>query len=166
MIGGVAVVAIIIGGFVFVYGGQNFSGTPFSEATGNVPVAIAVPFTELAHGTQSDVSTRTNYLITSMSELDKLWEMVNATSTPPTVDFSSNYVAAVFAGQRMTGGYAIAVSKVADTQNRLVTITITSPDSSCMVTQSTTAPYQIVEIPKTSLPFTHEDQTSTTSCSQ
>jgi len=159
IVSGAVVVAVIVGTLLFLYGGENFSNKNYSIVT-------TVPFTELAHGTQSDVATRTNYLITSASELEKLWKMIDAKGNPPVVDFAKSAVAAVFAGQKMTGGYAIAVSKVTDAQDRVVTITLSSPDSTCLFTQSITAPYQIIKLPKTSLSFTHEDQTATTSCSQ
>lgn len=163
IIGGVAVVAIVIGVLVFLYG----DGINRPIGAYEIPLsAVVVPFTELMRGTQSNVSTRTNYLITSTNELEKLWKMINAGGKMPTVDFSQNYIAAVFAGQKMTGGYAISVTKVIDAQGRMVTVTLTSPGSACIVTQSTTAPYQIIELSKTSLPFTHEDQTTMTSCSQ
>jgi hypothetical protein len=123
-----------------------------------------VPFTELSRGAHSDVSTRTNYLITSTAELEKLWKMISASGKMPVIDFTKNNVAAVFAGQKMTGGYAIVVSKIMDVQDRLVTVTLTKPGSNCILTQSTTAPYQVIQLPKTSLQFTHEDQVTTTNC--
>ena len=156
IVGGISVVAIGIGVFVFLYGGKAFGVAPSTE--------IIVPFIELAQGTQSSVSRRTNYLITSESQLDELWNMTDAKGIPPTVDFTKNYVAGVFSGKEPTTGYAITVSKVMDVKSRIVTVTLVSPDTSCILAQSMTAPYQIISLPKTSLPFAHEDQTITVSC--
>ena len=162
---GVIVVSVAIGGLVFVYGGENFSGALPSEAINNNPItAVAVPFTELASGTQSNISTRKNYLITSASELQKLWGMIDVEGNPPAVDFTKNTVAAIFAGTEPTTGYAIAVSKVEDTNVRTVTVTLTKPGNSCVEGQLVTAPYVLIELSKTSLRFTHEDQVATNEC--
>jgi hypothetical protein len=166
MISGAAVVAIGIGVVVFLYGGENFSNTSPSTTNTAQLAVVAISFTKLAQGVKSTVSTRTNYLITSASELEKLWQMVDARGKTPVIDFTKNYVAAVFAGKVPTTGYAIAVSKVEDTNVRIVTVTLTKPESGCIEGQLITSPYALIELPKTSLQFTHEDQTATTNCSQ
>jgi len=166
VVGGIAVAAIIIGASLSLYGGNGFSNTSPSAAIENQPAAVIVPFTKLAQGVKSTVSTRTNYLITSASEFTKLWQMVDAKGKVPAVDFTKNDVVAVFAGQKMTGGYEITVSKVEDTNVRNVVVTLAKPGSDCVLTQSTIAPYQIIEIPKTTLTFAHIDQDTTINCSQ
>jgi hypothetical protein len=90
--------------------------------------------------------------------------MINATTTPPKVDFEKNAVIAVFAGQQPSTGYAIQVSKVVDSSARLVSITIAKPDDGCMNGQSLTTPYELVTILTTSLPLAHEDLSATTMC--
>lgn len=162
---GLALVAILIGVFMFLYGQGNLSG-PSSAAVSYTPTpaAVDVPFTPLAQGEQSTVSTRANYLITSKSELADLWKMVDARGQIPVVDFTTNNVIAVFAGKEPTAGYTIAVSKIQDTSTREVTVTLSAPGGSCVLAQKVTAPYQIVELPKTSLNFTHQDILTTTSC--
>ena len=163
MIVGVAVVGIAIGVFVFLYGGENFSNNPPPVPIENL-AAVEVPFTELASGTQSNIKKRTNYLITSIYGLEELWKLVDTKRKMPDIDFNKNYVIAVFAGQNPTSGYAISVSKVEDAQNRVVTITLISPGTSCVLAQSKTAPYQIIELSKTSLLFTHEDKATVSEC--
>jgi len=161
----VALVAIVIGVVVFLY--SSSSSTAPSSATGNNQAAVAVPFSPLVNGVHSNVQTRTNYLITSETELNKLWKMIDASGEMPNVDFNKNYVAAVFAGAKPTVGYSVQVSKVEDTADaRNVTVTLINPGSNCAEKSSVTAPYTLVELPKTSLPFTHEDQVTTINCSQ
>ena len=128
------------------------------------PAAVTVPFTALAEGPRSDVSSRVNYLITTQEELDALWELLKEPPPPPTVDFNTKVVAAVFAGKAPTTGYAITVAEGEDVDKRVVKIELTKPDESCVLAQSVTAPYQIIELPKTSLPFTHADTWVTKSC--
>ncbi len=123
-----------------------------------------VPFTTLAQGTDSTVASRTNYLITTQSQLAELWTFLKQPPPVPTVDFSSKVVAAIFAGELPTTGYSIAVAAVEDAGKRIVKVDIEKPDQSCVLAQSTTAPYQVVELPKTSLPFTHDDIWTTKVC--
>jgi hypothetical protein len=163
MIGGFAIAVIIVGISIFIRGGGGQVASP-SVATEALPVAVAVPFTELARGMQSDVKTRVNYLITSAEGLEKLWEMIDAAGTPPAVDFKKESVIAVFAGEKPTTGYAIEVVKVEDAIARTVSITLTKPGGSCVVGQAITAPYQVITVPLTTRSFAHEDVSTTTGC--
>lgn len=132
---------------------------------GHVGSTVAtVPFTTLATGAQSAVTSRVDYLITSQDQLTQLWTLLQEPPPVPTVDFSTQVVVAVFAGQAPTTGYGIAVAEVEDASSRIVKVELTKPDGSCVLAQSTTAPYQIVELPKTSLPFTHDDIWTTKAC--
>jgi hypothetical protein len=161
---GLALAVIIIGTLVFMYGQNSSSQALYSPTAQNTPPTVSVPFTELARGSQSTVTARVNYLIVSTTELAKLWKMVDATTAAPVIDFSKNAVIAVFAGNQPSAGYAIAVSKIEDAQARTVTITLAKPDSTCVLAQTTTAPYEIIVVPVTSLPLAHEDIWTTSSC--
>ncbi|MBU6491016.1 protease complex subunit PrcB family protein [Patescibacteria group bacterium] len=164
---GLVVAATIIGAFVFLYGGNTFpSRSSLAPAYNNPPDKTTIPFTELAHGAHSSIPVRANYLITSEDQLSELWKMIDAGGQTPKVDFATQSVIAIFAGQKPTAGYTIAVSNVEDAATRDVTITLTSPGGSCLLAQSLTAPYQVVELPKTSLAFTHKDLATTLSCLQ
>lgn len=142
-IGGFIVAVIVVVILITVYG-SSISNTSSLAAT-------PVSFTKLAQGTQSTVSKPTNYLITSANELEKLWKIVGAKGNPPSVDFTKNCVAAIFAG---------TVSRVEDTDVRTVTVTGTS----CSLKKATTTPYELITLPTTSLEFTHEDISITTAC--
>jgi hypothetical protein len=159
---GVALLAIAIGTGIFFF---SRNAAPTSAPIENVqPTAVEVPFTELARGAQSTIERRVNYVITSPEQFRDLWELVGATERIPDIDFSKSAVAVVFAGMKPTGGYGIAVSKVEDASARKLVVTLTQPDSSCVVTQVITAPYQIIELPNTSLQLTHEDILTTVDC--
>jgi hypothetical protein len=161
---GVALMAVAIGVGVFLSGRGEVPNTSLSAAANTQQPAVIVPFTPLVSGSQSKVTTRVNYVITSPDQLNKLWKMVDAVGTPPKVDFSKDAVIAVFAGQQSTAGYAISVSKIVDSGARMVSVTIQKPGDTCMVGQVLTAPYEIVAIPTTSLPLAHEDVSTTVSC--
>lgn len=162
IVGGAIVVAIIVGVLAFLYSNKNVSNASPSAATENTQAAVAVPFTEIAEGTRSTVSTRANYLITSADQLTKLWAMIDATGTPPTIDFKNNSIIAVFAGNESVAGSAIAVTKIEDTNARTVSVTITEPSGACALKQKTAAPYEIISLPATTLPLTHQDTIATT----
>ena len=160
---GVSVVAVVAGTLVFLYGNGNLSRQS-AEVESAQPAAVIVPFTKLMEGPQSAVSTRVNYLITSEKQLKDIWGMINATGTPPVIDFKMHTVLALFAGQKSTAGYAISALEVKDTDKRIVTISLTNPGEGCMLAQAVSAPFAIAVVPATSLPFTHEDVVTTKDC--
>ena len=155
----VAVVAIAIGVYMF------YSGEYQPSSVTNQQASVIVPFTALAEGSRSKVDSRVNYLITTQEELAELWKFLEEPPPVPKVDFTKKVVAAVFAGKAPTSGYDINVVEVQDADKRVVKIELIKPDESCILAQSLTAPYQVIELPKTSLPFTHADVWTTKSCS-
>lgn len=163
IVGGAIVVALIVGVLVFLYSDRNSNASPSAVAESHSAMTpVAVPFTEIAEGTRSTVSTRANYLITSADQLTKLWAMIDATGTPPTIDFKNNSIIAVFAGNESVAGSAIAVTKIEDTNARTVSVTITEPSGACALKQKAAAPYEIISLPATTLPLTHQDTIATT----
>ncbi|HVY55286.1 MAG TPA: protease complex subunit PrcB family protein [Thermodesulfobacteriota bacterium] len=163
ILAGFAAAAIAACIIVYVMSGTvpaAVSGQPSSEGT-------LVPAELLVAGAQSSVTDRVNYLITSSAEFGELWSLIQATGTMPAVDFSTHSVLAVFAGQEPTAGYAIGVSKVEDTSDgRKVTIALSKPGSDCVTAAVITTPFELVSVPKTTLPLSHEDAVATTSCTQ
>lgn len=123
-----------------------------------------VSFTTLAEGQQSQVSSRTNYLIHTDAQLRDLWKLLNREDSPSPVDFDQNTVAAVFMGERPTAGHSIAVTKVEDDGERTVFVALSAPGASCISAQVITAPYQVIALPKTSLAYAHEDSATTAGC--
>jgi hypothetical protein len=160
----VAVIAVA-GGVVFLLPDFGNLSNAFPTAAPTQPAAAIVPFTRIAQGKESTVTKRVNYLIVSPVQMEKLWKMIDATSTPPTIDFKTHAVIAVFAGEEPTAGYAITVSRIEDSSERTVSVTLSKPGVSCMVGQSLTHPYEIVVVPTTSLPLGHKDISATTDCS-
>ena len=159
---GAAIVAVAIAGYVFLNSNDK---APLSyQASVNAPAAVIVPFTQIAQGTRSTVDVRTNYLITSASQFGKLWAMIDAKGTLPAIDFSSSTVIAAFAGDEPSSGYDISIEKVEDASMRTVIIALEQPAADCAGKKATTTPYILAEVPKTSLPFTHQYVSTTTAC--
>lgn len=124
----------------------------------------AVSYVELVSGTQSTVLERKNYRIVSQAQLSLLWRMLDTQGTAPVVDFDNREVLAFFAGSAPTAGYAITALEITDADTRHVRVKLTQPGGSCVLAQAITAPYQIIEIPKTPGALTHDDVVETTSC--
>lgn len=156
---------IIIGAVLFLGVGAPliyFAHTAESPIviTSVTKTTVEVPFTTLTRGRQSIVDRRVNYVLTSSKQLNEIWQIVNATGTPPRVDFKKQAVFVVFAGNESSS--SIAVAKIEDANARKVSIAITKPD--CTVPPSSASPYEIVAVPATSLPLTHEDLPTLVSC--
>jgi len=164
----VGIVAVTIGVFVFSYVDGPIALIT-RDAPGATPVSPhlgPVVFTQIAHGAHSSVTRRTNYIVTSSSELTELWKMIEVEGQPPAIDFATHEVIAVFAGKEPTAGYDIKVSQVEDSASRKVTVLLTKPGGSCLLAQSVTNPYQVIVVPKTALDLTHEDLLTTVGCLQ
>lgn len=127
-----------------------------------------VSFTVLDAGTTApQMDRRTNYVITTQDELEALWGMIHNGQGPivPTVDFTKEEVLAVFDGSHSRGGYDIAISSVTDMDGtRVVRVVRTAPGDSCVSSEGITSPYQIVQVARTPLTHTHEDETVTHEC--
>ena len=95
-------------------------------------------------------------------QLSALWKFINATNTPPTVDFKKQSVIAVFAGKATSA--AISVAKIEDSGARLVSITLMQPESTCPQPAESASPYEIVTVPATLLPLAHKDISKTIGC--
>lgn len=159
---GVGIMAIMVAVLFSLSRSGDFSATRSSGTDYSNSAATVIPFTRLIQGMQSKISTRTNYLITSSAQLSELWKTIAATGTPPTVNFSTDEVLAVFAGKESSS--TIQVEKIEDTNARLVSITILKLEGMCAQKPSAASPYELVVVQNTTLPLTHEDLWATTTC--
>ncbi len=151
-------IAVVIGVVIFLNGDMSGSQLAATDQSNSTTVAT-VPFTEIARGTQSAVIKRVNYLITSDSELSKLWEMVNASGRPPVVDFNKQAVVAIFSGLEYQPSSTVTITKIEDTNARTVSVKL----EPCVKSDNANN-YQIVVMPLTSLPLTHKDESITSNC--
>lgn len=163
---GIALAAVLVGlGFYF-----NKPGTPpvTSPSTSSAQTPQAVAFRVLDTGIHAaNISTKKNYAVYTAADFAKMWKMVHGLNEVPVpaVDFSKEYVLGVFAGQKPTGGYLVAVTSVADTANtRTVAVTLTKPGTGCVVNQMITNPYQLIAVPLNSASLTHTDTEVATPC--
>lgn len=163
LVGAVLLVAGVALIFFFVQNKDSRNDISLIQ-TDLAPAAVIVPFVRIANGTRSEVTERVNYAISSPAQLADLWKMLDRAGTPPTIDFNTQTIIAVFAGEKPASGYGISVSKVTDADKRLVTITLQNPEGKCASKSASTTPYEIVAVPTAPLPLAHKDTSVTTSC--
>ncbi len=170
VVGLVAVVAVVLGTFLFFFEPSAFNSQFKTQVNAALQASGtgAVHSTVLAQGMDAiSITNRTNYRIQNAQDLQSLWALVygsNDTPNPPTVDFSKNEVLAVFDGAHATNGYSIKITSITDGAQRVAIVTHDVPGTSCTLKHAATSPFEIVEVPKTSLGMSHQDQTSTSTC--
>jgi len=170
---GIIVAAILVGAGLYFYGPGELRETPTREGNEasalSAEVAEDISFKVIAEGSNaSSVAARKNYAVFDEGEFERLWTMAYGEEAPtlPSVDFDSQYVIGVFAGEKTTGGHAIKVEAITDENAvRNVAITIEIPSRDCLVTEALTSPFQIVVVPFSDRELIRTDTEVESSCS-
>ena len=173
---GMCVAAIAVGAWLYFYGPNDFmapsdqsaqvANVETASAEVTVPESKNVTFGVIGHGSKAEgVTARKNYAVYTKEEYARIWKLTGSTEKMPTVDFKKGYVIAVFAGNRTTGGYAISVSSVTDTEDsRAVSVLVEKPGPGCITTQALTSPYQIIRVPFSGASLSHTDTEKEVPC--
>jgi hypothetical protein len=122
--------------------------TPYEEEE-----PTPVEFTTIARDDQSAVKQASSMVI----EDEETWEATWASLVPnliqrplpPEIDWGKYVLLAHFMGQKSTNGYEVEFTEVLEGDKISVRVTEISPGSNCTLLQVITAPYHIVQIPKT-----------------
>jgi hypothetical protein len=94
----------------------------------------------------SGITTPARLVIRDDSSYASFWTSLGA-GARPAVDFSRDIVIVAAAGQRATGGNAIAVERVSRTGDGLaVEVVETNPGPGCMTTQALTQPVDVIVV--------------------
>ncbi|MCR4368305.1 MAG: protease complex subunit PrcB family protein, partial [archaeon] len=94
-------------------------------------------------------------VIKNAQDWEDFWNgQVKANTQPvpqvPELDFSSEMVVAVLAGNKKSGGYGVKIKQMVEQEDSiLVIVENTSPGNECEVTTAITSPYEIVSTQKT-----------------
>ena len=99
----------------------------------------------------------------------QLWAEVTAHVTPrpalPVVDFAQEEVVVAASGTKPSGGHAIAIDGVYESDGRrFVAVRETSPDANCFVTGALTSPLAAVRVARSTAPVTFVEQRETRRC--
>ena len=142
----------------------HFSGDPshlLMSVSGMVdPILVScqtavalLPFVSIGQGTASAIVERREVVVQSEEGWKKLWtQHAPDGAPPPTVDFESELVVGVFAGQQPTAGYQVEIVRIEPEGGRLLVVyRIESPAKDAMVAQVLTQPFHLVRLRKVGL---------------
>jgi len=104
-------------------------------------------YRELALGSQSQVTGAETRVARDDAELAALWAAHGGAGAPPSVDFQTEIVVALFMGSQPTGGYGISIERLEQRGAALdLSVLRSSPAPGAIVTQALTAPFQFVAV--------------------
>ncbi|MEJ7609352.1 MAG: protease complex subunit PrcB family protein [Bryobacteraceae bacterium] len=113
---------------------------------------MKINFTSVDKGENSSSCWREEVLVRDGHRWKELWDRHTADEEParpaPSLDFASEMVVAVFAGEKPTSGYSIEVNAVESNNDELVvSVSERKPGASAM--DVVTCPFHIVRINRT-----------------
>lgn len=117
-------------------------------------VSAAIPFETVEKGTSSGYEDELRAVYRTPDEFAALWHThaskVLPTPDVPSVDFESEMVAAVFLGQKITGGYGVEVTSVDRNDAGAVTVNYetSSPPPGAMTITALTEPFHMIRLEK------------------
>ncbi|MCA1753563.1 MAG: protease complex subunit PrcB family protein [Spirochaeta sp.] len=127
------------------------SGSAHGESSQRRPA-----YETVARGSYSGVLTQREVTVESEAALDRLWREIHSGRSPvpetPDIEFETMQIAAVFAGEKPSGGYSIEVTAMQHEDEHLtIYYQEQSPAPGDIVTQALTQPYHIVQFTRTEL---------------
>jgi hypothetical protein len=127
-----------------------------------------VEFATIAKGDQSAVTGSDSVVISDVATWEATWDGLVAhllqRPPPPEIDFGDYILLAHFMGQRPTSGYEVEFTEVLEGDKISATVTEISPGSNCTLLQVITAPYLVIQIPKTDKEVQFTVQQESRSC--
>ncbi|MEX0966792.1 MAG: protease complex subunit PrcB family protein [Bacteroidia bacterium] len=108
------------------------------------------PFT--LSSTQGGLDSEFFVIINNEHDWEHLWRemLISGTgSNPPPLNFQDSIVAVAFQGMKGTGGYSVSIVEVVEKSNMVIVYAeYVSPGENCMVTQATSMPFAMIQLPK------------------
>ena len=104
----------------------------------------------VAKGVDSRLVEPRRFVIRDAQSFAAIWSAhAGPDAPPPAIDFDTRMVAAVFAGERPTPGFAVTVTGTRrDPDTLVVVVEEAQPDPSSMMAQVITSPYHIASLPR------------------
>jgi hypothetical protein len=107
----------------------------------------AVQIRRIGQYSQSGITAPERLVIGDDSSYARFWSTLAVGGERPPVDFTHDVVVAVAGGQRSTGGYSIAVDRVARSGAGVsVDVVQTTPGAGCIMSQALTQPVDVVVV--------------------
>ena len=123
----------------------------------------------VAQDLYSGISDKRRLYIDNASDWSSLWAEVTAPYMPPppvpTIDFANEAVIVASMGMKPSGGYAIVIEGVYESQSTVyVEVREITPGSNCVTTAALTAPVYAVRAPKREFTIKFVERTETRMC--
>jgi hypothetical protein len=104
-------------------------------------------------GQSSGIVSERLEVIRDQAEFTELWLIHANVFSPapdqPEINFDQDMLVAAFLGERVTGGFSIAITEVQEREDSLlVRVRITLPGRNCLVAQAFSQPHQLVTVPR------------------
>jgi PrcB C-terminal len=125
--------------------------TQIAAADTGMKPTLQVPFQTIAKGSRSGVRETSQIVIRNQSEWQTLWKKhVSTDSNPavlPAIPFDKEIVAAVFLGEKTTGGYDVEIVAAERTPGTfIISYREKRPPSGGIVIQALTQPFHIIRL--------------------
>jgi hypothetical protein len=125
-------------------------GTPAttaSDAAVETSAGGKVEMRALAANSYAAATEKSAQFARDAAAYQRLWDQLIGSGTPPAVDFTTESVVFVMAGQKRSGGYSVTVNGVAlDGDSLLIDATVQSPPPNAIVSMALTSPYAVVAV--------------------
>jgi len=114
---------------------------------------MTIPMVTIQKGNFSGIHQPLQVTVSDEKEWEALWKKHTSIQSPPpplpAVDFSTEMVVGLFAGDKTTGGYDVEISKVElKDLDLLIFYVEKNPAPGGMAIQAVTQPFHIVKVPK------------------
>lgn len=114
---------------------------------------VIVNYEVIQQGTYSGKKDPIAQIITAKQDWEHIWKQHVSVLVPqppvPEIDFETEVVVAIFAGEKKSGGYAIVIKKVSEELNDVVVrYKLTEPQPNSFTIQVITQPYVMLKMSK------------------
>jgi hypothetical protein len=104
-------------------------------------------------GNQGPSATESQELVESPDAFEKYWQNLEGEKTPPAVDFATQAVVVLMAGEKPTAGYSIRVTRLEETPDQVIVhYAVIAPPTDAVLAQIITRPWSMQVVPKPSKP--------------
>lgn len=136
---------------VFFLGARSACAANASSSADSAQMPI--PLTTIQKGNFSGIGEALEAVMRTPTEWENLWKRHVSIQSPPApippVDFAKEMVAAVFLGQKNTGGYEVEITKAQRNGPALqIFYNVKAPQPGGMAIQAITQPFHIVKMPR------------------
>ncbi len=130
--------------------GDRGATSPTPAGTGQ---SADVPLRRIGQWTNTGIGETRRMVIRDANTWAAFWTDLGVSAgARPDIDFTRDAIIAVAAGQRRTGGYGVAISRISRSGGDLtVEVTETVPGPNCITTQALTQPVDVVAVPAAEL---------------